>query len=649
MKKHALAALMLLGATAHAETITGRFTFLDRGLDKRPIRRANVEILRQSPGTLHWNIAATTLTDENGNINATVTFVPGAKYSVRVYAENAGATVWKRDSHGEKFYGNAGERNAGVSASSVLNFDYDDPYLFDANHFNIADAILRGHDYANSRRAPGETDVLGAVPVFPILWGNTYFDPLTNGLRIQDGFAQDDFTILHEYGHFLEDHISGFFEWAAPHSGCSTHSGPAITRASYAWMEAFSSYFAQAVALQFPGALTTDPAVTASGTFSATQLESPAARCTSPSTPLWEIELFVGGALWDIIDPFSTAEPGDRLCQSPENPIDRKVFLVFDKLNMGWTNPSLQDFVNGWIAEGFDLPSLISAFGGTATGLSLPPFMRRYDASPAANLAYYKPSTGMWMINGGENGVSQQWGEAGGSDVPLPRDYDGDGFTDLLVYRPNGGTWFLISSRTGRMSGTQWGGVPFDVPVPGDYDGDNEVDYAIYRPGSGQWFVHVDDCRTNPLQPVVFNFGSTIGTPLVADWNNDNQDDPIMYVPSTKTFHVRSAQNGFVIKQITMDTGGTPFVGNFDNTGSLDFATYSAGYWHIKNGDTGAIILNTTHGGMWDTPVPADYNGDGIMELMVFTLNSQWISYPWKRSTFYPTFGEPGVIPVPAP
>lgn len=649
MKKLALAALTLVGTTAHAETITGRFTFLDRSLDPKPIRRANVEVIRQNPGTLHWTVVATPTTDDNGNINTSVPFVANAKYSVRVYAENAAATVWKRDSHGEKFYGNAGERNAGASDSDTLNFDYDDPHLFDANHFNIADAILRGFDYANMARGPGETDVIGGIPVFPILGGNTYFDPLTNGLRIQDGWAMDDFTILHEYAHFLEDHISGFREWAAPHNGCSVHSGEDVSRASYAWMEAFASYFPAAVAMEFPGTLNSDPAVTSTGSFPAGLMEAPGMTCTSTSTPLSEIELFVAGALFDIID--GGTEAGDRLCTTPDNRMDFKVFQIFDQFNFGWRNPTLQDFVNRWITADFDLEPLMRAFGTALTaGLIVPPFQRRYDSSPAANLAYYKPSTGTWMINGGENGVSQQWGEAGGSDIPLPRDYDGDGFTDLLVYRPNGGTWFLISSRTGRMTGTPWGGAPFDVPVPGNYDGDDDVDFAVYRPGNNDFLVHVDGgCK--PLgQPTTYHFNvPSTGSPLAADVNRDGFDDPILYVDQTRTFHVLDGLSGLPILGRTMDSGGTPFVGNFDGTGRLDFATYSGGLWNVKNGNTGAIILNTVHGGMWDTPAPADYNGDGILEIAIFTPSSRWVLYPWRRGRVDPIWGEPGVIPVPAP
>lgn len=643
MKKLALVALMLFGTTAHAEVITGTFRYLDADMMYKPIRRATVEVIRQDPGGFNWTLAATLTTNDSGSITTMVPFVANAKYSVRVYAENPAATVWKRDVHWEKFYGNAGERNAGVSPSSTLNFDYNDPYLFDANHFNIADTILHGFDYVNARRAPGEVDAVDPVSVFPILGGNTFYDPIANALRIQDGFAQDDRTILHEYGHYLEDKISGFRELAAGHTGCSVHSAEGISMASYAWMEGFPSYFAMAVSASLPpGTINFDFNGTTVG-----NLDAPS--CSPITTSLYEIEDFVSGALFDIIDQFTTSESADRLCTTPDNPMDRKVFLVFDRLNLGWTNPSLQDFVNGWIAADFDLEPLIRAFGPTAAGLIVPPFMRRYDASPAANLAYWKPSTGVWMINGGENGVSQQWGEAGGSDIPLPRDYDGDGFTDLLVYRPNGGTWFLISSRTGRMTGTQWG-APGDVPVPGNYDGDDDDDFAVYRPGNNDFIIHVDGGCKLSTQPTLYHFAIPMtGTPLAADYNRDGREDPILYIPQTRTFHVLDALTGIEIKTMTMDSGGTPFVANFDGSGRLDFATYAAGTWQIKDGDTNEVLLNTVHGGMWDTPVPADYNGDGITEIAIYTPSSRWVFYPWRRFQIDPVWGEPGAIPVPAP
>jgi hypothetical protein len=112
---------------------------------------------------------------------------------------------------------------------------------------------------------------------------------------------------------------------------------------------------------------------------------------------------------------------------------------------------------------------------------------------------------------------------------------------------------------------------------------------------------------------------------------------------------VLDALTGIEIKTMTMDSGGTPFVANFDGSGRLDFATYATGTWQIKNGDTNAVILNTVHGGMWDTPVPADYNGDGITEIAIYTPSSRWVFYPWRRFQIDPVWGEPGAIPVPAP
>ena len=248
-------------------------------------------------------------------------------------------------------------------------------------------------------------------------------------------------------------------------------------------------------------------------------------------------------------------------------------------------------------------------------GLVLPPFYRRYDSSPVANLAYWQPSTGVWSIAGGENGATQQWGQAG--DIPLTRDYDGDGFTDLLVYRPSESNWYLISSRTQRTQVTPWG-MPFDVPAPGDYDGDSEVDYAVYRPGSNEFIVHVDGCR-RPADLTTYRFSSLpIGTPLVADFNRDGREDPILYLPQTNTFVVHSGFDDSLLKVMTMDTGGVPFVGNFDGMGNLDFATFSGGYWHVKD-HNGAVFMNVTLGGMFDTAVPANYDGDGKMEIAVYT------------------------------
>jgi hypothetical protein len=405
-------------------------------------------------------------------------------------------------------------------------------------------------------------------------------------------------------------------------------------------MEGFASYFPQAVNRAVPGALRFAPGQTFPlGSIPAETLEAPS--CAPSALPLHSIENFVGGALFDIIDGLNFFEPNDRLCRTSDNPIDNKVFQVFDSLELGWTNPTLQDFVNGWINHGFDLPPLLAAFGSTANGLTTPAAVLRYDNAPAANMAIWRPSDGTWWIAGGQNGVPTQWGVS--SDIPVPADYDGDGFTDIAVYRPSEGNWYVILSRTNRMQVTQWG-QPGDVPLPGDYDADKEVDYAVYRPGTGEVIVHVDGCGM--IKRLAFP-GVPAGKPVVGDFDGDGDDDAGVYVSGTSTFYYLTSGDSLVTS-VKVGSSGIPVIGDYDGDRRSDFGVFSWGTWAIRRSST--LQVTTSSWGSWlDRPVPADYNGDGKTEIATWSqATGEWKINYGPGYYQYPRWGTWDDIPVPA-
>jgi len=51
-------------------------------------------------------------------------------------------------------------------------------------------------------------------------------------------YAMDDFTILHEYAHYLEERISSFQAIASWHDGCTALAGfVSVAGPDHAWME----------------------------------------------------------------------------------------------------------------------------------------------------------------------------------------------------------------------------------------------------------------------------------------------------------------------------------------------------------------------------------------------------------------------------
>ena len=108
-------------------------------------------------------------------------------------------------------------------------------------------------------------------------------------------------------------------------------------------------------------------------------------------------------------------------------------------------------------------------------------------ARPTSRSIVRRPGSGNVLLStNSATTVSYQWGV--NTDIPVPGDYDGDGKADIAVYRPATGIWYVLLSTTNSASyiSYQWG-VNTDMPVSGDYDGDGKADIAVYRPATGIW------------------------------------------------------------------------------------------------------------------------------------------------------------------
>jgi hypothetical protein len=382
----AAAAAMLVPAVAQAETITGMFRYADKDpgtnlVSLQPIRSARVEIHRFRPrelGIWRWGHDATTTTDLNGRISFPIDFVaPGVVYAVKVFASNPGAIVWPNDfAHTVPFHREPGEpdgrtiHRVATSDLSVLDFSYDFMDEWSAQHYNIAETIRRGFTFIRSRRDPRQTDFLPPAGVQPTSVTNSWYNQPFDTVVITSGDAFSDFLILHEYAHFVEQHIGMFLPLPSDHDGCTANLiGFDVTVPAHAWMEGFADWFAAAVGLSPAGIGLAGFGIHGFSTPPA-ELESPPGCSVLPNGD--RIQVRVAGALWDLVDlsgdPAAVAEPHDVLGRR-----STEIFEIFDHeldppdapLRVA---PDVTAFRTAWIQRGLPACEL----GRIFRGLSIP-------------------------------------------------------------------------------------------------------------------------------------------------------------------------------------------------------------------------------------------------------------------------------------
>ncbi|MDQ4134061.1 MAG: hypothetical protein M3179_12870 [Actinomycetota bacterium] len=238
------------------------------------------------------------------------------------------------------------------------------------------------------------------------------------------------------------------------------------------------------------------------------------------------------------------------------------------------------EFRGGWslditTTEGGGSTSTTSSTTTTAPPGNESPPPADFDGDGDTDIAVFRPSNGIWFVNGGS---TVAWGT--NSDIPVSGDYDGDGDTDIAVFRPTNGLWFVNGGSTVAF------GASGDIPVPGDYDGDGDTDVAVFRPASGVWFIQGG--------PAV-GFGANGDIPVPGDYDGDGDTDIAVFRPSNGLWFV---QGGPTVAFGT--NGDIPAPGDYDGDGDTDVAVFrpSSGVWFVNGGATVGF------GTSGDVPVP---------------------------------------------
>ncbi len=375
------------GGTAPAViTVTATLKYNDiyQGQYIRPLRRDKVEVWRYTPrfaGIWSWGNDRTLYTDEQGHISTTFSAdYDGTVYALRVVAENS--AVWVRPNPNTAaawvpatlgfdgaFWREPGDDHPIEPVAHTFSTTFDFSWTFagwSAQHYNIADTLLYAHDYAAARRGDGDTLPEASVAWWALGSSNTpFYNPVGSVLTLPSGqwnstlVAWDDPILVHEYGHFLEHHLSGFYALPSTHSGCDGISQ------QHAWMEGFADYFATAVVSSLPAG-TLDMVGPYNFPAANWYLEA-SPQCRTSTVDGRALEDRVAAVLWDMSDPAGTETGG----YDPAPARDVTVFQVFDvELGSIGACPTVTDLRRALLNRGVTAAEVdgVFALNGVPTG-----------------------------------------------------------------------------------------------------------------------------------------------------------------------------------------------------------------------------------------------------------------------------------------
>ncbi len=272
-----------------------------------------------------------------------------------------------------------------------------------------------------------------------------------------------------------------------------------------------------------------------------------------------------------------------------------------------------------------------------------------FDGDGKADVSVFRPSDGTWYLQQSQAGFTGiQFGLA--TDKIVPADYDGDGKSDVAVYRD--GTWYLQRSRDG-FTGIAFGAAT-DIPMPADFSGDGKAEIAVFRPSNGGWYIY--NLVNGQFTATVFGIATDI--PVAADYDGDGKADIAVFRRMSPrddddededdgTWYIQRSRDGITASAFG-DAGDTPVPADYDGDGKADVAVFrlSNGTWYLLNSTTG---FNAVQFGISsDVPAAADYDGDGKTDVAVYRAGIWYILRSSNSQLQYAYFGLATDVPIPS-
>ncbi|MCX6992377.1 MAG: ice-binding family protein [Kiritimatiellaeota bacterium] len=263
---------------------------------------------------------------------------------------------------------------------------------------------------------------------------------------------------------------------------------------------------------------------------------------------------------------------------------------------------------------------LVRAAGVNSPGRSV----NDYDGDGKSDFALWRTADYLWSLclSGPRyQSISNQYYAVG--DWPVPGDYDGDGVTDVAIWCSLNDWWNVIESSTKQIESAPFFGGLDLIAAQSDFDGDSMTDPAVYLTSDGTWSVAASASAYATCNASLGGIGYQ---PVVEDYDGDGLADPAIYNRTTGLWVISFSSMEYDNSSWTF--GGPDYLpasADYDGDGLVDPAVYapSTAYWQVLLSRSVATQgVYTWQGGVVGningTPMPADYDGDGIADFAVY-------------------------------
>ncbi|BDX06652.1 reprolysin-like metallopeptidase [Planctobacterium marinum] len=221
-----------------------------------------------------------------------------------------------------------------------------------------------------------------------------------------------------------------------------------------------------------------------------------------------------------------------------------------------------------------------------------------------------------------------------------PGDFDADAVPELLVRQVASAVTSYFGSGTQEQEVAEFGRST-DIPIVGDFDGDGYSDFAIRRPSTQYWYVRNSsglDIVTGSDDGITRKRFGTQSTdiPVPSDYDGDGITDIAVRRPSNGFWYILNSSgrdlitgndDGITRKRFGLRSEDIPVPADFDGDGQVDIAVRrpSTKTWYILN-SSGVDSMTGNNDGISrvrfgtrneDIPVSGDFDGDGKADLAV--------------------------------